>query len=113
MQAYIELTHGISLSEIQPFTACTHLFEGLKLALENNDIETTESILHDMKVTSNKIIEKDPKTISKAHYEMIKEMSPDKLKEYQYYPLISDGYQIFFDNLMLAKNKIDELSKKQ
>lgn len=113
MQAYIERAHGISLSEIQPFTVCTHLFYGLKLALENNDYETIEPILHDMKVISNKIIEKDPHKINKAHYDTLEDMSPDKLEEFKFYPLISDGYQLFFNNLKKTKNKIDASTKKQ
>lgn len=113
MQAYIERAHGISLSEIQPFTACKHLFYGLKLALENNDYETIEPILHDMNVISNKIKDKDPKEINKAHYDTLEEMSPDKLEEFKFYPLISYGYQLFFNNLKEAKKKIDASKKGQ
>ena len=113
MQAYVERAHGISLSEIQPFTACTHFFYGLKIALENNDIEAINPILHDMNVISKKMIAKDPKEINKAHYNTLHAMSPDKLKEFQFYPLISDGYELFFKNINEVKRKIDASKKKQ
>lgn len=111
MSAYISRAHGISLSNIQPFTACSILFRGLKKALENNDPAITDSILHDMEVTINRIKNTDLSNIKITHYNKIDEMSPDTLKDFQLYSIINRRYKKLFSDLQDLKQRIDKSSK--
>lgn len=120
MQAYINRAYGFSLADTQPFTACMAVHKGLIKALENNDIEFTKSLLNDLDVISNRMSIKhikkeqyrDIETISEADYEKLEEISPDTLKSFQLYPLISEKYNEIFKNLQYLKQQIDE-SKEQ
>lgn len=111
MQAYINRAYGFSLSEIQPFTACLAVHNGLVKALKNNDIEATKTLLDDLKVISNKMSIKMTKDINDADYESLEELSPSTLKNFQLYSLIEEEYNDIFKKLQNVKYRIDESKK--
>lgn len=111
IQAYINRAYGISLSEIQPFTACIVFHKGLIKALENNDIEATDALLSDMGVISSKLSIKNINSINKVHYELLDTINPNTLKDFSIYPLISQKYNEIFENLQKIKKQIDESKK--
>lgn len=108
MQAYIARAHGVSLIDIQPFSASIALYHGLQKALENNDAEVTESILHDMEVIVNRMRKKASKNINKAHANQLEIISPNTLENFQLYPIIKIRYTNLFNSLQQIKQLINE-----
>lgn len=108
MQAYIARAHGVSLIDIQPFSASIAFYKGLQKALENNDAEVTESILHDMEVTVYRMQKKDTKDINKAHSNQLEIISPKTLEDFQLYPIIERRYKTLFNKLQEVKKLINK-----
>lgn len=108
MQAFIARAHGVSLIDIQPFSAFIAFYKGLQKALENNDAEVTESILHDMEVIVNRMQKKEAKNINKAHSNQLEIISPKTLKDFQLYPIIERRYKTLFNKLQEIKQLINE-----
>lgn len=102
---------GISLSEMQPFTAFIYFIQSLHHSLESNDANLIVLAIKDLQALIGRIEKKvvSNNSIDISHYDKIKNISVNSFRKYHSYPLItSELTQILCE----INHIIDEYRKK-